>query len=401
MTPQPSTILLLDTEQAFVEALCAAFADRYTVYKAADAADAQDLLKRHRMDMILSDHPVSSPHHVVFSALDRAMQPPDTGLLLLTGRADLQQALAIVKSDSLERNLLTTWAKNDVLTIVLEVFNARMLQAHERCDQSDALLIQHAKMASLGELVAGIAHELNSPLGFVNANLGNLKKFYDKISALLERYDQADIPSAARADIEKWKQLNRYDYIRKRMSDMIDRSLVGAGRMNKIIQDIKAFSRSGSDQFAPANINAGLETTLGIMLHEGKDRITINKELGPIPRVVCDIEKLNQVFLNLLINACHAIDGNGIISVKTGLHNGNVKIEISDTGRGIDKAVMKNIFKPFYTTKPIGIGTGLGLSISHGIIEQHQGSISVKSDPGKGTTFTVIIPAIPKKEDRP
>ncbi len=399
MTQQPSAILLVDTKNGFAEAIYPALADRYTVYKAADNADAQCLLKQHRIDMILSDHPLPGTSHIAISALDQMNQPPDTGIFLPIGRADLQQAITIVRSGALERNLPDSWAKDEVIAILLEVFNAHMLQAHKRSRHSDAQLIQHAKMASLGELVAGIAHELNSPLGFVHANLGNLKKFYEKLLILLERYDQADIPSAARQDIDTWKRQNRYDYIKNRMFTMIDRSLVGAGRMNKIIQDIKSFSRSGGDRFAMADINAGLETTLGIMLHEGKGRITIEKELGPLPRVACDIEKLNQVFLNLLINACHAIDGNGTISVRTGLDNGQIKIQISDTGKGIDNEVMKNIFKPFYTTKPIGIGTGLGLSISHDIIEQHQGHISVQSDPGKTTTFTVTIPAIPKKED--
>ncbi len=319
----------------------------------------------------------------------------------ITGRKKMEEdrARLIKQLQQTNRKLIKSNQELKELTAVLEALNARLKKAIEERKRVESQLVQNAKMASLGELVAGIAHEINNPLGFIHANLGNLKKFSKKIIGLIESYDQVDIPGEAKEEFEKRKKEVNYDYLRSRMPEMIERSAVGADRMKKIIQDLRSFSRLDAAEFAEADINGAIETTLGIMFHEYKNRIGIKKELGNLPAVECYISRLNQVFMNLLINACHAIEDKGEIGIKTGTEDETVKIEISDTGKGIPDDAIDKIFDPFFTTKPVGQGTGLGLSISHGIIEQHKGEISVKSNSGEGTTFTIRIPIHLKKED--
>ena len=225
------------------------------------------------------------------------------------------------------------------------------------------------------------------------------EKVLQKNHRLVESYDKLDIPGGAREEVEKRKEEINYEYLRSRMTEMIERSSVGTGRMKKIIQDLKSFSRLDAADFAEADINEAIETTLNIMHNEYKNRIEIKKEFGDLPLVDCYIAKLNQVFMNLLVNACHAIEGKGEITIMTGTQNGSVNIEISDTGGGIPEDVVEKIFDPFFTTKPVGKGTGLGLSISHEIVKQHKGEIDVKSIPGEGTIFTIKIPIGLKAEE--
>ena len=322
------------------------------------------------------------------------------GRILLTGYSDLHPVVDAINKGAIDRYMTKPWDKDQIVRIVLEVLNARLKQAIEERKRVESQLVQNAKMASLGELVAGVAHELNNPLGFIHANMGNLKKFSRKLLDLIEAYDAMDLTEAVRKEVDERKKAVNYDYLRTRITEMIDRTSVGAERMKKIIQDLKSFSRLDAAEYAEADLNEAIETTLGIMFHEYKNRIEIIKEFGMLPPIECYIAKLNQVFMNLLVNACHAIPDKGEIRIKTSTENGSAKIEISDTGGGIPEHFMDKIFDPFYTTKPVGKGTGLGLSISHGIIKQHHGEIYAKSDPGEGTTFTIKIP-IHQEENTP
>ena len=391
MVEKQYSILLVDDQKDSIDALYNAFIDKYEVYSADSTAGALDILKEKHMDLILSHQPMpDTTGHALFTGTEESL--PHMGKVLLTGYADLQTTVNAINKGSLGRYITKPWVEDDIVHIVLEVLNIRLKQAINERKRLESQLIQSAKMASLGEMVAGIAHELNNPLGFIYSNLGNLKKFYKKIVGLLESYDRVDFPEETRKEIEKRKEAIHYDYIKTRMRDMIERSSVGADRMKKIIQDLKTFSRLDAAEFAEADINEAIDTTLSIMFHEYKNKIEIKREFGSIPLVKCHISKLNQVFMNLLVNACHAIEENGEIKIKTESENGMIKIEISDTGSGIPEAVMNKIFDPFFTTKSVGKGTGLGLSISHKIIKAHKGEISVKCSPGENTTFTIKIP---------
>ena len=399
MTENKYKILLVDDEKDILDALYDTFIDKYEVYTANSASEAIKILNAHSIDLIISDQRMPETTGVeLFAQVEESH--PNVGKVLLTGYSDLQSVVDAINKGSIDRYVTKPWQEGQVVSIVLEVLNARLKQAIEERKRVESQLVQNAKMASLGELVAGIAHELNNPLGFIYANMGNLKKFSRKLLDLLEAYDALDLPEAAREEIEERKKAVNYDYLQTRITEMIERTSVGAERMKKIIQDLKSFSRLDASEYAEADLNEAIETTLGIMFHEYKNRIEIIKEFGTLPPIECYIAKLNQVFMNLLVNACHAITDKGEIRIKTGTENGSVKIEISDTGGGIPENVMDKIFDPFYTTKPVGKGTGLGLSISHGIIKQHHGEIYAQSDPGEGTTFTIKIP-IHQEADTP
>jgi len=398
MTEKKYSVLLVDDEKDILDSLYDTFIDKYQVHRANNAAEALDILKENQVDLVISDQRMPETTGVeLFAQIDDKY--PNMGKVLLTGYSELQAVVEAINKGSVDKYITKPWDEGEITHIVLEVLNARLKQSIEERKKIESKLVQSAKMASLGELVAGIAHELNNPLGFIHANLGNLKKFSKKIIDLIESYDKLDIPGGIREEIEKRKEEINYEYLRSRMTEMIERSSVGAGRMKKIIQDLKSFSRLDATDFAEADINGAIETTLNIMHNEYKNRIEIKKELGNLPLVDCYIAKLNQVFMNLLVNACHAIEGKGEIKIKTGTQNGSVQIEISDTGGGIPEDMVEKIFDPFFTTKPVGKGTGLGLSISYGIIKQHKGEIDVKSRPGEGTAFTIKIPTGLKAEE--
>ena len=401
MPAKQYSIMLVDDEKDILDALYDTFIDKYTIYKANCAEEALKILNENPIDLIISDQRMPGITGVeLFGQVEESH--PQVGKILLTGYSDLNAVVDAINKGSVDKYLTKPWNDDEIIHIVLEVLNARLKQAIEDRKLIESQLIQNAKMASLGELVAGIAHELNNPLSFINANLGNLKKFFLKILGLIEAYDQMDIPSKAKEEVEKKKAAIKFDYLQKRIGEMLERSSIGADRMRKIIQDLKIFSRLDAAEFAEADINGAIDTTLNIMYNEYKNRIEIKKEFGDLPPVKCYVARLNQVFMNLLINACQVIEGNGEIRIRTGSENGMVKIQISDTGGGIPENVIERIFDPFFTTKPVGQGTGLGLSISHGIIKQHNGEISAESTLGKGTMFTVKIPVNPKspiKED--
>ncbi len=392
------SILVVDDEKDILEALYDTFVDKYIVHMANSAEEALEILKETHVDLIMSDQRMPNVTGVELLARVES-EYPKLGKILLTGYSDLPAVVDAINKGSVDKYLSKPWDQEELLHVVLEVMNMRLKKAMVERKLIESQLVQNAKMAALGELVAGIAHELNNPLGFIYANLGNMKKFYAKILALLESYESLDLPEDAGATIKKTQEDTDYAYLKTRMSQLIERSAVGADRMKKIIQDLKTFSRLDQSEYAEADINEAIETTLGIMTNEYKNRIEIIKKFGEIPPVECFIAKLNQVFMNLLINACHAIEGNGEITIKTGIEDERVKIEISDTGKGIPDDVKDKIFDPFFTTKAVGVGTGLGLSISHGIIKQHNGEISVQSKEGEGTTFVIKIPLLPTRED--
>ncbi len=268
----------------------------------------------------------------------------------------------------------------------------KLEQLLDELKNSQDQLIQSEKMASLGQLVAGIAHEINNPLGFLKSNMNNLQKFIKKIVAFINTCEQSDLSEEARERINKKKEEIQYDYLMQRLNKIIESSGIGIERMKKIVLDLKTFSRLDASELIDTDINRSIDLTLDLLVHEYKDRIKIIKEYGNLPEVQCYSAKLNQVLMNLLINACQAIEGEGEIRIKTETEDETVLIQIGDTGKGIPKHHISKIFDPFFTTKPVGEGTGLGLSISHKIIKQHGGSITVDSEIDRGTTFSITIP---------
>ncbi|MBF0318607.1 MAG: histidine kinase [Nitrospirae bacterium] len=263
---------------------------------------------------------------------------------------------------------------------------------NEEIKSNQEQLIQSEKMASLGILTAGIAHEINNPLSFVHNNVITIQKYTNETLNLQKIYDRHETSSVLKLEVDAYKRQIDYDYIVGRKDKLFEATKNGITRIMKIVQNLKEFSRLDSAEVAEIEINGALDTTVDMIHFEYKNRIEIHKNYGDIPTVLCVGAQINQVLMNLLINACQAIEGSGIITIGTHADNGVVNIEISDTGKGIPKEIQNKIFDPFFTTKPVGVGTGLGLSICYKIVKEHKGSIELESTPGIGTTFRIKIP---------
>jgi signal transduction histidine kinase len=259
--------------------------------------------------------------------------------------------------------------------------------------QANDRLLQAEKMASIGQLAAGVAHEINNPIGFVNSNMGMLQTYVTTLFGVIEDYQQAaDAAPAVAARIAELKAAAEVDFIREDFVAVMSESRDGLQRVKEIVQSLKDFSHVESTGSGPADLHRGLDSTLNIINNEIKYKARVVKEYGDLPMVMCSAPQLNQVFMNLVVNAAHAIETMGVITLRTGRAGEWVWIEISDTGSGMAPETLHRIFEPFYTTKPIGTGTGLGLSVSYGIVKRHGGRIDVHSELGKGSRFTVHLP---------
>lgn len=278
----------------------------------------------------------------------------------------------------------------------LEDANREMQKAYQDLQDTQVQLVQSEKMASLGQLVAGIGHEIKNPLNFIYGNTDFLKKYVDSLKRLLAFYEShARLSEERHQDLEALKEEVNYAFVMEDLETLIRNFEEGAARIHAIIADLRTFSRLESeDQFQPADIHEPLELALNLLQNEYRDRIRIHREYGQLPPVHCHAGKLSQVFMNLLSNACQAISGEGDIWIRTFPRDGFVVIEVEDNGVGIESQHLDKVFEPFFTTKPVGQGTGLGLSISYGIIQQHRGKIEVTSEKGRGTRFRVELPTV-------
>ncbi len=283
-------------------------------------------------------------------------------------------------------------------TFELEKSHDALKQAYLDLQNTQEQLIQTEKMASLGQLVAGIAHEIKNPLNFIYGNTGFLADYAAKLQGLLEAYEKlASVSEEDRAVMERLKESANYSFIREDLRTLIDNFTEGARRINNIVSDLRAFSRMDTDSISEIDLHASLEISLNLLRNQYKNRVTIHKDFGNIPKIQGFSGKLNQVFMNLLSNAFAAVRETGDVWIRTRSSNGTVEVEIEDNGVGIPKEHLNRIFEPFFTTKPIGQGTGLGLSISYGIIQQHRGKIHVTSQAEKGSVFTVRLPVFQEK----
>ncbi|RJQ52587.1 MAG: PAS domain S-box protein [Nitrospiraceae bacterium] len=283
---------------------------------------------------------------------------------------------------------------------VLEMKNKELAKAYAELKATQAQILQREKMASIGQLAAGVAHEINNPMGFISSNLGTLGKYVNKLtefieaqSAIVESLQSAEAPEK----LNELRKKLKLDYILTDLTQLIRESLDGADRVKKIVQNLKSFSRVDEAEYKYADINECIESTLNIVWNELKYKATLTKEYGALPQTKCYPQQLNQVFMNLLVNAAQALEKQGEIKIKTWNGDGSINITISDTGSGIPRDKVSRIFEPFYTTKPVGQGTGLGLSITYDIVKKHNGDIKVDSEVGKGTVFTVKIPVVEEK----
>jgi two-component system NtrC family sensor kinase len=272
--------------------------------------------------------------------------------------------------------------------------NAELKLLNDKLAQSQGQLLQSEKMAAVGQLAAGVAHEINNPIGFVNSNLGTLKDYVERLLVLVDNYERSAIASSAAQSAELQAARKEADlaFLRDDVVALLAESRDGLERVKKIVQDLRDFSRIDSTEWNEADLNAGLESTLNVVRNELKYKAEVVKNLGDLPPVRCHLGQINQVFMNLLVNAAQAIEERGTINLASGADGPWAWVSVEDTGKGMTPEVLKRIFEPFFTTKPVGKGTGLGLSLAYDIVKKHGGRIEVQSEPGQGTRFQVWLP---------
>ena len=332
------------------------------------------------------------------TADNKALRPEDIGILEIFAS---QAAIAIENNLYIEETKtliqrLTETEITEKYVSELEDKNERLQQLFRELQETQAQLVQSEKLAGLGQLVAGIAHELNNPISFVYANMKELQHYILAITELLSLMNNMNNGSDMKGKVrEKLQQLDeKYDFnfIQKDIDELISESLVGSERVKTVVQNLRNFSRLDEAEYKRVDLHEGLDSTLLLLNNELKNRINVHKDYDALPEVYCNPGNLNQVFMNLLLNASQAIEEKGDIWVSTRQQDNRVQIEIRDNGRGIPADIQQRIFDPFFTTKPVGKGTGLGLSISYNIIKKHNGKLECKSEVGVGTTFTVTLP---------
>ncbi|HYI01518.1 PAS domain S-box protein [Hyalangium sp.] len=299
------------------------------------------------------------------------------------------------------RNITVRKALEDQRRRQREELEERVRQATRELESRQAQLIQSEKLASLGQMAASIAHEINNPVGYVSSNVSTLAVYASVLRRLIELYLRMeevlgpDIPDAAAELLEEARALRRQEQLEDILQDMdelLSDSREGIARIREFIQDLKTFVREEAGEAQQADLNKLLQVTLRMLRHELKYKCHVRLDFGPLPIVRCYPTQLNQVFVNLLVNAAHAIDQKGEIHITTRREGNDIVVRLKDTGRGMSPETLGKLFTPFFTTKPPGEGTGLGLSICYAIIKRHKGRIEVESELGKGTTFTVYVP---------
>ena len=276
-----------------------------------------------------------------------------------------------------------------------EELTARVAEEVGKNRDKDRQLMQQEKLASIGQLAAGVAHEINNPMGFVMSNLNSLNKYVESLQeyySLVERSAAGSLAVPDRDALAAVRKKYKIDYISNDLKPLIEESIEGAERVRRIVLDLKDFARPDSSDMQPAELNHLVRSTINIVHNELKYVAELDLQLGELPPLLCHPQQINQVITNILVNAAHAIEHQGVITIRTYSTGPDMFLEITDTGCGIPKEYLSRIFEPFFTTKDVGKGTGLGLSICYDIIKNHNGEIQVTSEVGTGTRFTVRLP---------
>ena len=404
-------ILIVDDDES-VRKLFADYLDEsYSCATAADAYDALERLSQEPFALVLSD--MQMPGLGGIELLRKIIERyPDTAVIMISGVDRTQRVIDAIRvgaSDylikpceldvlrlcvdrALERRTLLRNARR--YKEALENQNAELARRGTELDRLQAQIVHTEKMASLGQLAAGVTHELNNPAGFIYSNIALLKDDVKRLELCLNAFDEVPLPPAAAERIREMKTEIGYDDILMDLDSILSDCHIGAERIRDIVQNLRLFSRLDEAELKPVDLNEGIEATLRLLsIYYKSGRIRLLRDYGELPQVNCYAAQLNQVWMNLLINAAQAIgEAEGEVRIKTQCEGENVIVSVSDTGTGIEPEHLRNIFNPFFTTKPVGEGTGLGLSISHGVIVRHGGAVVVDSTPARGTTFTITIP---------
>jgi two-component system, NtrC family, sensor kinase len=404
-------ILIVDDEEAIRNLFALSLGERYECVTAADTPEALKLLAAQQFALVISD--VQLPGLSGVELLRKIVSDfPDTVVIMVSGIDRSQRVIDALRlgafdylikpcdldvlqlrvEQALERRTLLQNGKR--YKEKLEIHIAELSAQKAKLISLQAQLLQSEKMASLGQLAGGVAHELNNPAGFIYSNMESLDQYTSSLARLLSVYDRASLSPELTAQANAIKREIKYEEVLPELSSIIADCQEGARRIRDIVMNLRTFSRLDEAEATPVDIHASIDSTIRILSqYYNSDHIALKREYAPLPLIHCFAGQINQVWMNLLMNAAQAIGGvPGEVRIETGVKDEMVFVKISDTGSGIMPEDLEKIFEPFFTTKPVGVGTGLGLSISYGIIASHGGTITVESTPGKGTTFTTLIP---------
>ncbi|MFS8085716.1 MAG: sensor histidine kinase [Acidobacteriota bacterium] len=408
-------ILIVDDEEPVRELFAEYLSRNYSCQTASDAQQALEILAREPFALVLTD--IQMPGLGGIELLRKIAELyADTAVIIVSGIDRIQRVIDAIRvgaSDyivkpceldvlelrverALERRTLLRNARKYKQD--LELRNAELAHRKAELERLQAQITQTEKMASLGQMAAGVAHELNNPVGFIYSNIDVLKNYVGRLETYLSAVNEIPWPPAAALRLNEVREQIDYDNIVADLSSILTDCHIGAERVRDVVQNLRLFSRLDEADFKRVDLNEGIESAVRLLSLFYKDgRISLYRDYGDLPPVNCYAALLNQVWMNLLMNAAQAIgEGVGEVRIKTFCVGETVVASFSDSGSGIAPENIKRIFDPFFTTKPIGEGTGLGLSISHSIIQRHTGKIDVESIPGKGTTFTISVPVNPK-----
>lgn len=407
------SILIVDDSRTVRSAFSLRLGDRFSCYEAQNVTEALDQLKRRSFDLVITDviMPGLSGVELLRIVLDRY---PDTVVVVVSGVDRPQRALEAVRMGafdylikpcddgvlemtverSLERRRLLREAAQ--YKADLEARNEELARGKAELERLQAQIVHSEKMASLGKMSAGVAHEINNPVGFVSGNLDLLGGYVNDLVRLISAYDQVELPPGSSVAVDAVKREIGFDRLTADVTATIADCQAGVGRVREIVQNLRTFSRLDEAELKLTDIHEGIESTIRLLsVYFSGGNISLVRDFGQVPPIQAYSAQLNQVWMNLLANAAQAIgSGRGEVRVSTRADQTHVTVSVTDSGNGIAKADLDKIFDPFFTTKPVGEGTGLGLSIAFGIVERHRGRIEVDSSPGAGTKFSVVLPRV-------
>lgn len=413
------SILIVDDEEQVRAMLRIHLSAKYLCATAASAEEALRFLKLNTFAIVLTDVimpgqsgvellreiTVRYPETVVimFSAIDRTQRVIDAVRL---GAFDY--LIKPVDLDVLDATIERAFARRELLRSAkiykqdLERRNTELAESKFKLQKLQSQIVQNEKMASLGQLAAGVAHELNNPAAFILGNLEFLDETADGLEKLLSFYNSCKLSPEETAKLNELKKEIAFDHTIANLRSIIDDCREGATRIRDVVQNLRLFSRLDEAEFKKVDLHEGIESTVRILAKSiGNGQINLVRDYGYLPLVDCYAGQLNQVWLNLLVNAAQALKNGGEIRITTRRNDKYVDVTISDNGPGIAPDNLEKIFDPFFTTKPVGEGTGLGLSVTYSIIEKHGGVIAVASQLGKGATFRVTLPIDANQHKRP
>jgi len=403
-------ILIVDDESMIRDLFSAWLSESFECHTAASADEALAILAGETYALVISDM-IMPGRNGIELLREIKSRYPETAVIMISGVDRPQRVRDALRVGAFD--YLIKPCELDVLTLSveralerralqrtatgykshLESQNILLANSKTELERLQAQLVHTEKMASLGQLSAGIAHELNNPAGFVYGNMGVLGDYLTDLGRLFKAYDRVVLPDEAASLIDSLKTEINYENLLGDLSSIISDCREGAQRICDVVKNLRLFSRLDEADLKQVDIQEGIDSTIRLLSrYYSAGGIALRRDYADLPPVNCYAGQLNQVWMNLLSNAAQAVSGPGEVTISTRIDGEWVSVAISDTGAGIPEEQLSRIFEPFFTTKPVGEGTGLGLSISYGIIQRHGGAITVSSEVGSGTTFTVRIP---------